>query len=89
MESLAKYVSASDELLLQAVSKEHVLRRQTCDQDMKKKRKVERHKRWREKGFPGKLIREMDDIKDESSWDGMRKGFLKKETEGMIFATKN
>ena len=29
VESLAKYVSASDELLLQAVSKEHVITRQT------------------------------------------------------------
>ena len=54
-ESLAKYVSASDELLLQAVSKEHVLTRLTCDQDTKKARKEERHKGWREKEFTWKI----------------------------------
>ena len=88
VESLAKYVSASDELLLQAVSKEHLITRQTCDQDTKKTRREERHKRWREKSLHGKLIREIDDIKDESSWDWIRKGSLKKETEGMIFAAQ-
>ena len=45
VESLAKYVSASDELLLQAIIKEHVITRQTCDQDVKKTTKKERHKR--------------------------------------------
>ena len=34
------------------------------------------------------MIREIDDIKDESSWDWIRNGSLKKETEGMIFAAQ-
>ena len=78
MENAAKYISASKELLLQAVSKEHKMTRKTCDQEMKKTRKEERHKRWREKSLHGKLIREINDINNESSWDWIRKGFLKK-----------
>ena len=45
------------------------------DQKRGEAQKMER-KEW-EKSLHGKLIREIDDIRDELSWDWIRKGFLK------------
>ena len=52
----------------------------------KKQKKKQRHKKWKEKQFHGKFIRETEEIKSEETWESIRKGYLKKEIEGLIFA---
>ena len=54
----------------------------------KKQKKEERHKQWKEKQLHGKFIRETEEVRSEETWGWIRKGYLKKETEGLIFAVQ-
>ena len=36
--------------------------------------------------FHGKFVREKEEVRSEETWGWIRKGYLKKETEGLIFA---
>ena len=54
----------------------------------KKQKKEERHKQWREKQLHCKFVREAD-VRSEETWGWTGKGYLKKETEGLIFAAQH
>ena len=54
----------------------------------KKQKKEERHKQWKEKQFHGKFIIETEEVRSEETWGWIRKGYLKKETKGLIFAAQ-
>ena len=54
----------------------------------KKQKKEERHKQWREKQLHRKFVREAD-VRSEETWGWIGKGYLKKETEGLIFAAQH
>ena len=54
----------------------------------KKQKKEQRHKQWKEKQLHGTFIRETEEIRSEETWGWIRKGYLKKETEGLIIAAK-
>ena len=54
----------------------------------KKQKKEERHKEWKEKQLHGKFVRETEEVRSEETWGWIRKGYLKKETEGLIFAAQ-
>ena len=40
---------------------------------------------WKEKQLHGKFIRETEQVRREERWRRIRKSYLKKETEGLIF----
>ena len=54
----------------------------------KKQKKDERHKQWKEKQFHGKFVREIEEVRSEETWGWIRKGYFKKETEGLIFVVQ-
>ena len=54
----------------------------------KKQKKEERHKQWKEKRLHGKFIKETEEVRSEETWGWIRKAYLKKETEGLIFAAQ-
>ena len=54
----------------------------------KKTKKEERHKQWKEKQLHGKFVRETEKVRSDETWGWIRKGYLKKETEGLIFAAR-
>ena len=54
----------------------------------KKQKKEERHKQWEEKQLHGKFIRETEEVRSEETWGWIKKDYLKKETDGLIFAAQ-
>ena len=82
-------MNTSNERLIKYVKDENLLRiPEFTAEDTKKRRKEERMSNWNEKALHGKLVRDTEDVRSEESWSWIRKGFLKKETEGMIFAAQ-
>ena len=55
---------------------------------LRNKKKEERHKQWKGKQLYDKFIREADKVKSEETWGWIRKGYMKKEREGLIFAAE-
>ena len=47
-----------------------------------------RHKQWKEKQLHGKFAGEPEEVRSEEIWRGVRKGYLEKEIEGLIFAAQ-
>ena len=47
-----------------------------------------RHKQWKEKQLHGKFIRETEEVRSEETWGWIRKVYLKKEIEGLIFVAQ-
>ena len=50
--------------------------------------KEERKRQWKEKQLHGKFLRETEEVQGEGKWEWIRKGYLKKETEGLVFAAQ-
>ena len=47
-----------------------------------------RHKQWKETQLYGKSVRETKKLRSEETWHWIRKGYLKKETECLVFAAQ-
>ena len=47
-----------------------------------------RHKQWKEKELHGKFAREPEEVRSEETWRGVRKGYLEKEIESLIFVAQ-
>ena len=54
----------------------------------KERKKPERPHNWEDKTLRGQILRQTDDVRGRASWDWLRKGDLKKETEGFIMAAQ-
>ena len=52
----------------------------------RERKKIERLNKWRDKALQGQIIRQTEEVRDESSWDWLQKGDLKKEREGLVTA---
>ena len=88
-ESLSIYVDQAEERLLKLVKSEKTLP-QYDEQvsETKKQKKEERKWQWKEKHLHGKFLRETEEVQGEGTWGWIRKGYLKKETEGLVFAAQ-
>ena len=88
-QNLSLYLDQSEERLLRLSKSERILPQYggPVSTAMKQK-KEQRYKQWKEKQLHGKFIRETEEVKSEEIWGWIRKGYLKKETEGLIFATQ-
>ena len=51
-------------------------------------RKRKKDKPWKEKQLHGKSKRETEEVLSAETWGWIRKGYLEKETEGLIFAAQ-
>ena len=76
------YIAESDEYLLVAVKNEQLLgegkERATIQ--------LERQERYRNKSLHGSSFKATDDVRDEKTWEWLRKSGIKKETEGLLMA---
>ncbi|XP_063599498.1 uncharacterized protein LOC134775819 [Penaeus indicus] len=84
--SLSKYLEKSTETMLKAVVKEQGLKEQRPNADNIMKEKYERYKA---KELHGKFIRDTEDGRHGLTWDWLKKGIIKKETEGLIMAAQD
>ena len=88
-QNLSLYLDQSEERLLRFSKSER-----TCHNmkdlylQLRKKKKEERHKQWKEKQLLDKFITEKEEIRSKETWGWIRKSYLKKETEGLIFAAQ-
>ena len=86
-QNLSLYLDQSEERLLRLSKSERILPQYGGPvSTTEKQKKKQRHKKWKEKQLHGKFIRETEEIKSEETWEWIRKGYLKKEVEGLIFA---
>ena len=56
--------------------------------ETKKRKKEERKRQWKEKQLHGKFLRETEEVQGEGTWGLIRKGYLKKGTEGLVLAAQ-
>ena len=83
---MADYVQSSTRPLMVAVVKEGLpLKEKTLTQKQLK----EPAEGWKNKPLHGQFLRQTGEIRDDATWDWLRKGDLKKETEGMITAAQD
>ena len=84
-QNLSLYLDQSGERLSRFSKSERILSQYDVPVYIAKKlKKEERHKQWKEKQLRGKFIRETEEVSEET-WGWIRKGYLKKETEVLIF----
>ena len=88
---LADYVQSSTRPLMDAVAKEGLpLKEKTLTQkQLKEQKRLERAEGWKNKPLHGQFLCQTEEIRVDATWDWLRKGDLKKETEGMITAVQD
>ena len=68
---------------------ERELKLKECIEDgLEKTRRERRIKSWHEKTLHGQFIRETEKVADKQSWNWLKQGELKRETESLIFAAQ-
>ena len=88
-QNLSLYQDQSEERLLRPSKSERMLPEYGGSvSTTKKQKKEQRHKQWKEKHLHGKFISETEEIRIKETWGSVRKGYLKKKTEGLIFAAQ-
>ena len=85
--SLSEYVSKSKEQALCAVSQEGVFKIKDSSMD-KTAFQEQRCERFVAKPLHGQFFRATEEDRDERTWDWLRKGRLKRETEGLVTAAQ-
>ena len=86
--NLSLYLDQAEERLLRVSKSERILLEYKGPvSTSKKQKKEERPKQWKGKQFHGKFVRETE-VRSEKAWRWVRKDYLKKETEGSIFAVQ-
>ena len=87
-QNLSLYLDQSEERLLRLSKSERILPQYGGPvSTTKKQKKKQATKQWKEEQLHGKFIREAEEIQSEETWEWIRKGCLKKETEGLISET--
>ena len=85
------YLDQSRERLLRLYNSERILPQYggpVSTSCVLKHKKNQRHKQWKEKQLHGKFRRETEEVRSEETCVSIRKGYRKKETEGLIFAAQ-
>ena len=85
--SMIKYLANSDEVALKAVQNENTLKAKNNGVG-KKELREERRNRYLNKCLHGQYEKNTQE-KDEKSWEWLKKGHLKKETEGLLMAAQD
>ena len=88
-QNLSVHLDQSEERLFRLSKSERILPQYGGPASTTNKQKKEqKHKRWREKQLHDIFIRETEEIRSEETWVWIRKGYLKKEIKGLIFAAQ-
>ena len=85
VDSLEKYLQNSTEELLMAVNRNDEFGVNRCGKGKEEVQK-EHETAYKEKPLHGQFRKGTDDIRGGESWDWLKKGYLKNETESTIIA---
>ena len=81
--SLDKYLSTSKEKMLKEVSHSRIVGRNKEEIDK------EHQEKYEEKPLHGQFRKVVEEVRGKRSWDWLKKGYLKKETESTIVASQD
>lgn len=87
--ALSKYLRESDDPWMKVVWQAKVLKDTEDPENAKKRIDKERKSTWKEGRLNGQFLRQVDEIQSPESWNWLRRGELKKETEGMLIAAQD
>ena len=83
--SLEKHLSTSKEKILREVSRSRITENSKYGRSKEEIHKENREKYEREP-FHGQFLKATEEVRGKRSWDWLKKGYLKKETESTIVA---
>eukprot|EP00795_Rhopilema_esculentum_P013890 gene13890-biopygen3805 len=87
--SLGFYINESEEMLLQEVVNEDIMSENENPKTIKEKLRRTREEKYYNKSLHSAFLRETEEVRDDdNSWLWVKKGYLKKETEGLIMAAQ-
>ena len=86
--SLQCRVSSTQEKLLK-VAQKYIKADELGPKEYKNKRREERTRDWQEKPLDGRFLRCTEEVASSKTWEWLRRGELKKETEGLITAAQD
>ena len=86
--SLHCHVRRTEESLLK-VAQRYTRADEVGPKEYKRERKEERHQDWRNKPLHGRFLRCTEEVASSKSWNWLKSGELKKETEGLITAAQD
>ena len=86
--SLEKYLSTSKEKILKEVSRSRIIENNKCERS---KEEVDKKHQEKYEGKPlhGQFRKATEEVRSKRSWDWLKKGYLKKETESAIVAAQD
>ena len=84
VQNLDKYLSDSEEWMLKFVAGEKKLSEVEDPDVFKKRLKEEKRNQWLEKGLHGRFLKDTQNVSTERTWQSLKGGHLKKETEEMV-----
>lgn len=87
--ALGKYIKDHSDELMRQVWLSGIIKEARDPEEFKTEQQEVRRARWREKPLPGQYLRQMEDIQSKESWNWLRSGDLKRETEGTIVAAQD
>ena len=85
-QSLGKYLSESEELLLKFAAGEKVLSEEEDLNEFEKRLKVEKRGQCLEKPLRCRILKDIQKVSIEIKWQWMKRVHLKKDTEAMVCA---
>ena len=86
--SLEKYLSTSKEKILKEVSRSKIIENNKCGRSKEEVHK-EHQKKYEGKPLHGQFRKATEEVRSKRSWDWLKKGYLKKETESTIVAAQD
>ena len=86
--SLNKYLSSSEENLLKIAHKEGVVKRK-CEETDKETVEMAHAENLTERKLHDQFHKATQDVRGDHSWDWLKSGYLKKETESTVFAAQD
>ena len=88
--NLSEYISSSTESALKEVITEGLLIEEDTKKECKRKEMRNCQERWQNKALHGQYLNDTDGKTDcEITWNWLKNGYLKKETEGIIMAAQD
>ena len=85
---LGKYVKAHHDVVMREVWLTGTLKKAEDSEQYKRQKIEERKKGWHDKQMAGQYLRQVENIQAKESWNWLKYGDLKRETEGTILAAQ-
>ena len=86
--ALGQYIQDHEDPWLKAAWKEKVVTLAGDTEEIKRRMKEQRKDNWKGKVLHGQYLRQIEEISTKETWGWLRKGELKRETEGTILAAQ-